>query len=976
MSRKDALAAAVDGFGQDVDSPRRRLLQRSEQSQEQVPFSPHNSSQVMLTPHASAALFRSHRLSDASQKSVPVTKVVNLDELSLDEEQKLNLINKRLDRYSRSALKFAFLNYFLALIITGLVAAILFGIGAVPLLSLALPWLLMAGTILWSMIFISRSINKTNTAGRGVAMVISLATALLSLVSAQLFMPLEFAFIIALGAFLVNLLLYRDDVPSVINSNFEKIQNWISNLRNLKSGKNIKTAEPSPDLSAEDKHNAAKKTISLPERVVRSFFAFSSHALAIITGAILTAGLWHSWTSGLGDLLGILHLPMALGGVLGAPYILVPLMGIIFLANYAFVQRGVKSAVEYLFDSVRVIRFGAYQYIDKSRKLVTKAIFSTKHFDSINKEGNIASLKFSGGGKAFLLYMFNINSDNKNENWKTMTPKILAFVLFNCGLGLLISFIGQKAIVDFNITFITAMLPGAQFLQIAEVFTAFLIIAYLARVSLTAYRFGFVLTRISEIIYKIGDSCVKAVSSGNYKFDIKAKLKNIKIWYFNFVKDQALTHDIDSHLEKLFVLAEWKLYREAMVNRIYNSNKKWALTFYWHLTAIIIILKNALTVFSILLNAAANGMIAAQKAPAEGSWPVVGDTTAKAVSSAATSGVSAAYTAETVRQDRLKVAILENQGNTQDSLDKILAVANSEFVPAHPISQLNPEGLPVRMPVSSNSPLPQTPPRNLKPSITPQSAERQVSGASSGLESVGRISLHSSETTASVPSPAESSFQAPASAISLSAAAPATPPQLEVDTPSSSRTAPPCVGSYTRDTAPAKDNRSASATGAAEDLRPLVITQQEVKRLRQQQHARLQLTPKPGAGAEGCDALGEEADVNLTVQLLEEGLEGGGITSTASHRTLSPLAMPVEGRAAAAMPQPAMGLARMFPPFESGSGRPPVLPPKRSSSSGFTSGAPCLFSAPSAGSAEKSPNPLSALPLSADFKAAIGNAPN
>ena len=367
-------------------------------------------------------------------------------------------------------------------------------------ISTALPWVLLATTIALAANYTKQSFNSKVTAGRGFAILIALATAVLAFISMQSVFILPVAIVFATGCFLANLILYRANVPNVLNAL----------ASNLKRPGRITWAK-------------SKRFLLSPfRRFDRSLMILAG----IITGFVLTVGMWHSW-------LAVFPVVGALG-VLSAPYIFFPLMIVLFVANSAFVYRGLTRFVNAVVNCLKVYRNGLLLVTDKDGK--DKYVI-LKPEDDVKDENKT----YRGLWAVFAYFVEFKPKDSVGR----VIFKSICYALPKLALVALIASISQIAVVSMSMNSIGEVLPFVQGVGMN-------IIQYIAYAAAYSSRISFIMSDLLVNATTLVNFCYKKCMNFSYKEFMELICnKEKRTAFFNTIKEKFSLQSRSQRLQRL-----------------------------------------------------------------------------------------------------------------------------------------------------------------------------------------------------------------------------------------------------------------------------------------------------------------------------------------------------------------------------------------------------------------------------------------
>ncbi len=350
----------------------------------------------------------------------------------------------------------------------------------------ALPIVLLVAVILTAINYSLHSPNWKLTVGRGVAAVISLLTAMLTMVMVMSlgFSPFFIA-IAGIGPLVANLVLYRNDVPDVIKELAGGVSKAATSLRQIIHQAYLSFMGYQPVLTNEDKPAEDSKKddnpISTFEKRLRMWLHFITIPAALIAGYILTAGMWSTWGRGISF---FSHLPaFGFTASMASPYVIIPLLIIAFVANSAFMHRGVSQVVSFAINLFKAWRYGLYLKETKD---------NTEEYELINSAAYTKTVACTGFA-ALARYYFNIKKDDSQIS---TVLKITVLSLVKLAIAALIVFISQKALIDVYMKPTPLMVSFLQGMMVASVLGLFTYIGYAARMSFSVIR----LANVSQLL--------------------------------------------------------------------------------------------------------------------------------------------------------------------------------------------------------------------------------------------------------------------------------------------------------------------------------------------------------------------------------------------------------------------------------------------------------------------------------------------
>jgi len=516
----------------------------------------------------------------------------NFEELELRDEEARKLLGN-LDKRNLSFGKTTFLphEFKIYLLLLGLIPVVVLSVLAAGfssiLLTLVLPSTLVGVFGLMALNYIAFSRNWKVTAGRGVAVIISLATAVVGIFAASKF-GLWVAIPLGLGVFIANIILYRVSLPVAIQGFFTLSRKFVDFFK----GK-----IPFKDLS---KMKITWRALTIP--------------LALATGLVLTLSMYYS-------LLPATLAALALPGVvaLGAPYILFPIIAIAFIANCIFVFRSLSLVYDFAAEIINIARYGIALDPDKAPKEVYKVLKKT----DLEKSDSKLKPESFGFFKAAFVYYCDIK---KADGRATMAFKFFFHVVLKLAVVALVVYFSQKALVDVNTAYMHEMLA---FLGTGVLFTlkdVLNYISYSTRIAFVSYNFGKILSNQFNAFF---DFILRAQSwrdLGTNSRSFFTKLLNPLSWWKS-LKTFAIRHalklritvreqGLDVDLQYVYIAVygsawktKWKIAYEAKWAEAWQNNR-WDKLGYYIVKGLNIYIIRTFTRPAVMANSVSSGMVA------------------------------------------------------------------------------------------------------------------------------------------------------------------------------------------------------------------------------------------------------------------------------------------------------------------------------------------------------------------------------
>lgn len=327
-----------------------------------------------------------------------------------------------------------------------LLAAFIASSFSMPFLLSVLPWAALTSVAFISATYLRYSKDGGNSTGRGIAIIMSLATAIMGYHLAAPHIPMIANILFSVGAFFANLILYRTSVPTVLATLKTRLTSGWEAFQKIPT--------------------------------YRKLFWVASIPLSLLTGVVLTMSMWSAWAG----------LVPAAASIMGAPYILIPVLVIVGIANCAFVFRSLSRVCD-LFEQFLNIKNKGITFEEangkREYKVLTEKRIKEEKID-LAKATNIIR-----GQRAFLQYYFGVDA---TDTYFITTLKISLHVILKLALIAFVVYFSQKALIDANMAHFSENINWFHGLVLTQVTLVLSITAWTSRMLFVCVDFGKILT--------------------------------------------------------------------------------------------------------------------------------------------------------------------------------------------------------------------------------------------------------------------------------------------------------------------------------------------------------------------------------------------------------------------------------------------------------------------------------------------------